>query len=131
MANKKYIIISDCDEAGTQALQQMRTRNPIIANKWETYQSFQIEKQILCLEDFYKPEYVRKIYNEKKLPITFDETNSISSFLKSSLQKEELQKLKSELAERACNDDLKSEYGVFVTNLIESFKGKTKKTKAN
>lgn len=131
LANKKYIIISDCDEAGTQALQQMRTRNPIIANKWETYQSFQIEKQILCLEDFYKPEYVRKIYNEKKLPITFDETNSISSFLKSSLQKEELQKLKSELAERACNDDLKSEYGVFVTNLIESFKGKTKKTKAN
>lgn len=131
LVNKKYLIISDCDEAGIQAFQQIKVSDPIAAKNWTTYKSFEIGNQILCLEDFYKLEYVRKICSEEQLPITLDQTNRIWSVLKSSLPKDELQHFKSVLAEKACDDDLKSEYGCFVDYLIEVLNGKKKLANAN
>ncbi|MDR1452825.1 MAG: ATP-binding protein [Candidatus Margulisbacteria bacterium] len=117
LAHKKFIIVSDSDTVSNSKRNEFVNAYPEFSESWLAYAD--VVKDISTMEDFISSKlitnYINKdgstfVYNEKKSAIENIETVTNGN-------KEEKQSMKNEIMKAVSKNDIKTEYGDFISHL--------------
>lgn len=130
LVGKDFLVIVDNDTEGKDLINGLKSRDQILKRRVKTYSDFAVPSDIVCLEDFYKDDFLKAVLGNE---IESKESSKLSNSQKLSTKytsKEELQQIKTQLAEKATLNDLKDSYDIFANGIIDCLNQKNGKKTA-
>jgi predicted ATP-dependent endonuclease of OLD family len=117
LANKKFIIVSDSDTVSVNKRSEFVNDYPDFSGSWLAYAD--IAKNVSTMEDFISPVLITKCIKEECPDFSFDEKKTAIENVESVTNgdKERKQGIKNKIIKNMHKNDIKTEYGDFITSL--------------
>jgi predicted ATP-dependent endonuclease of OLD family len=118
LANKKFLIVADSDDASNSRRKEFVTNYPEYASSWLSYSD--VDEEVSTMEDFLTIEYVTdQIISLGYSDFKFDETKNVIQNIDIAVKKnkEEKQQIKNKLMISLTKNSIKAGYSEFVEEI--------------